>query len=247
MEHGVSFGHFVALKPITYMSKNNPLLAIDTNAKTRKGQAKGFMTGILYLAPANISGKNLCPHASIGCKAACLFTAGRGAMSPIRNARLKKTMAFLSDRKAFADTIKAEIAKLVKKTSKNGMTPCIRLNGTSDIPWHKVENIIQSFPNVQFYDYTPNLFRMLEFTSGKLPANYHLTFSRKEDNDQAVDSVLKAGGNVAAVFKTLPKTWKGFPVVDGDETDLRFLDGKNVIVGLKAKGQAKKDTSGFVI
>jgi hypothetical protein len=235
MEHGVSFGHFVALKPITYMSKN-PLLAVDTNAKTRKGQAKGFMTGILYLAPANISGKNLCPHASVGCKAACLFTAGRGAMSP-----------FLSDRKAFAETIKDEIAKLVKKTSKNGMTPCIRLNGTSDIPWHKVENIIQSFPNVQFYDYTPNLFRMLEFTQGKLPANYHLTFSRKEDNDQAVDSVLKAGGNVAVVFKTIPTSWKGFPVVDGDETDLRFLDGKNVIVGLKAKGQAKKDTSGFVI
>jgi hypothetical protein len=222
-------------------------LAIDTNAKTRKGQAKGFMTGILYLAPSDISGKNLCPHASEGCKAACLFTAGRGAMSPIRNARLKKTMAFLSDRKGFAESLKNEIAKLVKKTAKNGMTPCVRLNGTSDLPWHKIEDIMQSFPNVQFYDYTPNLFRMLEFTSGKLPANYHLTFSRKEDNDQAVDSVLKAGGNVAVVFKTIPTSWKGFPVVDGDETDLRFLDGKNVIVGLKAKGKAKKDTSGFVV
>lgn len=229
------------------MTTTTSYLAIDTNAKTRKGQAKGYMTGILYLAPSDISGKNLCPHASEGCKAACLFTAGRGAMSPIRNARLKKTMAFLSDRKAFANSLKVEIAKLVKKASKNGMTPCVRLNGTSDLPWHKIEDIMQSFPDVQFYDYTPNLFRMLEFTSGKLPSNYHLTFSRKEDNDQSVDSVLKAGGNVAVVFKTIPKSWKGFPVVDGDETDLRFLDGKNVVVGLKAKGKAKKDTSGFVV
>lgn len=229
------------------MTTTTSYLAIDTNAKTRKGQAKGYMTGILYFAPSDISGKNLCPHASEGCKAACLFTAGRGTMSPIRNARLKKTMAFLSDRKAFANSLKVEIAKLVKKASKNGMTPCVRLNGTSDLPWHKIEDIMQSFPDVQFYDYTPNLFRMLEFTSGKLPSNYHLTFSRKEDNDQSVDSVLKAGGNVAVVFKTIPTSWKGFPVVDGDETDLRFLDGKNVVVGLKAKGKAKKDTSGFVV
>ncbi len=223
------------------------LLSIDTNAKTVKGQTKGYLTGILYLAPADISGKNICPHASVGCKAACLFTAGRGAMSPIRNARLKKTMAFLSDRISFSSTIKAEIASLIKKANKKGMTACIRLNGTSDLPWHKIEDIMQSYPDVQFYDYTPNLFRMLEFTNGKLPSNYHLTFSRKEDNDQAVDSVLKAGGNVAAVFKSLPISWKGFPVINGDDTDLRFLDGKGVIVGLKAKGKAKKDTSGFVI
>ena len=226
--------------------KKNPHLSIDTNAKTVKGQAKGFLTGILYLAPADISGKNLCPHASKGCKAACLFTAGRGAMNPIRQARLRKTMEFLNDRKSFIDQIKNEIASLVKKAKKKGMTACIRLNGTSDISWHSMD-IMQSFPDVQFYDYTPNKDRMTYFLAGKLPENYHLTFSRKEDNDDAVQYVLNAGGNVAVVFNQLPSTWKGFPVINGDETDLRFLDGKNVVVGLKAKGKARKDTSGFVV
>jgi hypothetical protein len=221
-------------------------LSIDTNAKTVKGQKKGFLTGILYLAPADLSGKNLCPHASAGCKAACLFTAGRGAMNPIKQARLRKTMDFLRDKNAFCESIKKEIASLVKKAAKKGMTACIRLNGTSDLPFHSM-GIMQSFPDVQFYDYTPNKDRMTYFLAGKLPPNYHLTFSRKEDNDQAVDYVLVAGGNVAVVFNQIPSTWKGFPVVDGDETDLRFLDGKNVVVGLKAKGKAKKDTSGFVV
>ncbi len=225
-----------------------PYLSIDTNAKTIKGQKLGFLTGILYLAPANESGRNLCAHASAGCKAACLYTAGRGAYSNIKEARLKKTLAFLNDRKAFAMELKKEIASLAKKAEKKKMTPCIRLNGTSDIPWHNVENIMQENPHIQFYDYTPNPFRMLQFLNGELPENYHLTFSRKEDNDGFVENVLERGGNVAVVFrKELPSTWKGKKVVNGDETDLRFLDEKNVVVGLKAKGKGRKNQSGFIV
>lgn len=225
-----------------------PYLSIDTNSKTIKGQSKGFMTGILYLAPANESGKNLCPHASAGCKAACLYTAGRGAFDTIKRARLKKTLAFLHNRKAFAIELKKDIASLVKKANKKEMIPCVRLNGTSDIPWHNVENIIQENPSIQFYDYTPNPLRMLQFLKGELPENYHLTFSRKEDNDSFVDCVLKNGGNVAVVFRNeLPQTWMGKKVVNGDETDLRFLDEKNVVVGLKAKGKGKKNQSGFIV
>lgn len=225
-----------------------PYLSIDTNAKTIKGQTKGFLTGILYLAPANESGKNLCPHASAGCKAACLYTAGRGAFDTIKQARLKKTLAFLNDRKAFAMELKKDITSIAKKANKKGMTPCIRLNGTSDIPWHNVENIMQENPSIQFYDYTPNPFRMLQFLNGELPENYHLTFSRKEDNDEFVDKILEKGGNVAVVFRNeLPQTWKGKKVVNGDETDLRFLDEKNVVVGLKAKGKGRKNQSGFVV
>jgi len=225
-----------------------PYLSIDTNSKTIKGQSKGFLTGILYLAPANESGKNLCPHASAGCKAACLYTAGRGAFDTIKKARLNKTLAFLNDRKAFAMELKKDIASLVKKAEKKGMTPCVRLNGTSDIPWHNVENIMQENPLIQFYDYTPNPFRMLQFLKGELPENYHLTFSRKEDNDGFVDNILEKGGNVAVVFrKELPQTWKGKKVVNGDETDLRFLDEKNVVVGLKAKGKGRKNQSGFIV
>jgi hypothetical protein len=237
----------------TLTKKENPTmslkyLAIDTNAKTIKGQSKGYMTGILYLSPANESGKNLCAHASIGCKAACLYTAGRGAMSNVKNARMKKTLEFISDRESFSAQIKKDIDFIVRKAKKDGMTPCIRLNGTSDLPWHNIGEIMQTFPHVQFYDYTPSPFRMLQFLKGELPENYHLTFSRKEDNDGFVETILERGGNVAVVFADeLPTSWKGKAVVNGDETDLRFLDGKNVVVGLKAKGKGKKDESGFVV
>lgn len=222
-------------------------LSIDTNAKTKKGQAYGYMTGILYFSPADKSGKNLCPHASEGCKAACLFTAGRGAQKKIQLARLRRTLAFLKDRTAFCEAIKNEVSKLIRKANKKGMIACIRLNGTSDLPWHNIGGIMQSLSTIQFYDYTPNYSRMIQFLSGELPSNYHLTFSRKENNDTECLEILKRGGNVAVVFNSLPTEWNGFPVINGDESDLRFLDEKGVVVGLKAKGKAKSDKSGFVI
>jgi len=235
------------MEKTTTTTKAQPILAHDTNAKTIKGQKQGFITGIIYLAPGNESGKNLCPHASEGCLIACLFTSGRGAMQPIKDARVKKTLRFLSDREGFVAQLKGEIVALVKKATKKGMTPCVRLNGTSDLPWHNIGDIMQSFPEIQFYDYTPNANRMIQFLKGELPSNYHLTFSRKENNDALCDLILSMGGNVAMVFDKVPKTFKGYKVIDGDESDLRFLDEKNVIVGLKAKGKGKKDTSGFVI
>lgn len=242
-------GILKTMKATTTTTPNAPksLLSIDTNAKTVKGQKKGFMTGILYLAPANESGRNLCAHASDGCKAACLFSAGRGAFDSVRNARMNKTRFFIEHRAEFVAIIKADIARLVKKAAKANMTPAVRLNGTSDLPWENIGDIMQSFPNVQFYDYTPNPKRMISFIKGELPANYHLTFSKKENNDSIVDLILTMGGNVAVVFDSQVYTYKGKQVVSGDETDLRFLDPKNVIVGLTAKGKAKKDTSGFVV
>jgi hypothetical protein len=222
------------------------LLSIDTNAKTIKGQSKGYLTGILYLTPADISGRNVCPHASAGCRAACLFSAGRGAFDNVKSARLRKTLAFFKDKDAFLSDLKADIASLVKKAKKAGMSPCVRLNGTSDIPWHNM-GIMEEFPSVPFYDYTPNKARMMEYLDGKLPENYSLTFSRKEDNESACDDVIAKGGNVAVVFRDTPTAWKGKYTFNGDESDLRFLDPRGVIVALKAKGKAKKDTSGFVI
>lgn len=223
------------------------LLSVDTNAKTQKGQAKGFMTGILYLAPANLSGKNFCVHASKGCKAACLFSAGRGAFDSVKNARLKKSHYFLRDREGFLQDLRKDIASLIKKAKKAGMNPCVRLNGTSDLPFYKF-GIMEQFADVPFYDYTPNRERMLEYLSGKLPKNYSLTFSRKEDNQDACKEVLAKGGNVAAVFAAdVPDSWQGVATFNGDDSDLRFLDPKGCVVALKAKGKAKKDTSGFVI
>lgn len=225
------------------------LLGIGTDAKTVKGEKYGFLTGILYLAPANLSGFEVCPSRSPGCSEACLFTAGRGAYSNVRDARIGKTQLLFNDRSEFLRRLRHDVARLVKKADAEGKIPCIRLNGTSDLGWEGLaRQIMAEFPNVQFYDYTKVKPRMLKFCQGKMPANYHLTFSRSETNWEDCKEVLKAGGNVAAVFyKQLPKVYEGYTVVDGDLSDLRFLDSKNVIVGLKAKGKARHDDSNFVI
>ena len=225
------------------------LLSIDTNAKTVKGQSKGYRTGILYLAPASVSGViNVCVYASDGCRNKCLYTAGRGAFTNVQKARIAKTRFYVADKPLFIQTLKSNVSKLVAKCIKENATPTVRLDGTSDIGWER-HGVIQAFKDVQFYDYTKNYIRMIGFLLGKLPSNYHLTFSRSEINDDLCLDVLQRGGNVAVVFrsKVLPTHWNGFPVINGDENDLRFLDPKGVVVGLTAKGKAKTDTSGFVV
>jgi hypothetical protein len=224
------------------------LLTID-NAKTSKGQKLGYLTGILYLAPAKISGFEVCPKRSAGCTAACLYTAGHGRFTYTQEARIRKAKWFFEDRNDFLTQLRKDIKSLVKKAAKMNLTPAVRLNGTSDIEWIRF-GIMDEFPHVQFYDYTKVLRRISE---QKVPLNYHLTFSKNESNDTDCEEALKLGTNVAVVFsvkknKPLPTTWKGYPVYDGDETDVRFLDPKGgVVIGLRAKGDAKKDNTGFVV
>jgi hypothetical protein len=224
------------------------------NPKLMKGQKKGYLSSVLHLAPANLSGRNTCPKATAGCKAACLNTAGRGGIfkkgestNVIQQARIRKTKYFFERRQEFLNELTTEIVKTIAKAEKQGLIPVFRLNGTSDISWEKYEvtngkNIFQMFPEVQFYDYTKVLGRKVSH----IP-NYHLTFSKADGNDVDVRLAASKGMNVAAVFHKLPETYIGRPVINGDETDLRFLDAKGVVVGLKAKGKAKKDTSGFVV
>lgn len=236
------------------------LLNIDANAKTVKGQSKGYMTAILYLAPGDLSGFQVCPRASQGCLAACLNTAGRGAFTATQAARVRKTKYFFADRAAFMRDLVAEVAAFVRRAERKGLIPCVRLNGTSDIPWERVpcerdgvrqENIMAAFPYLQFYDYTKRDNRR------DLPPNYHLTFSLAEDNADRAARVLNRGGNVAVVYRTdqypvrdrIGVTWSQSvhaATYDGTDTDLRFLDPDGVIVALCAKGRAKYDASGFV-
>jgi hypothetical protein len=218
------------------------------NPKLLKGQKLGYLSFILHLAPADISGKEVCPKRTAGCTAACLNTAGRGGMfkkgeftNVIQQARLRKTKMFFENRDQFLADLEADIRLGIKQAEKKNMIPCFRLNGTSDLSWEKY-GIIEKFPEVQFYDYTKVLGRKVSH----LP-NYHLTFSKADGNDIDVRMAASKGMNVAAVFKEMPETYIGRKVINGDETDLRFLDEKGVIVGLKAKGKAKKDTTGFVI
>lgn len=230
-------------------------LLTESNQKIRKGEKLGFHTVGLHLAPATLAGHgiNTCYWASHGCTQACLNTSGHGAFSTVQESRIRKTHFFWFSRQAFMVQLIKEIESARKKAHKLNLTLAVRLNLTSDVMWESVtddsgKTIFQHFPETVFYDYTKGAKRMENFLSGKFPRNYSLTFSRSESNAREVEKITMAGGNVAVVFRgVLPKKYLGKKVVSGDESDARFIDPKNVIVGLTQKGKAKKDESGFVV
>jgi hypothetical protein len=239
------------------------LLGIDTNAKTIKGEKYGIKTAILYLMPAMGSGVQLCPMAKLAkCDGPCLFTAGRGAMSNVMLSRLRKTLYFNQYRAQFMTQLANEIAKESKKAKRNGYKLIVRPNGTSDIKWESIPvetplgtiapNIMALFPDTQFYDYSKLANRR------NVPANYDLTFSYSgvEAYQPFVAKAVANGERIAVVFRNRAivetmlangETFLGLPVVDGDDSDIRHLDAKGVIVALYAKGKAKLDQSGFVV
>lgn len=225
------------------------LLNIGNNAKTVKGDAKGeYLTAILYLAPAKTSGHNMCPSATEGCKAACLFTNGHGAFPKIQQARINKTLEFFNNRAKFISQIYKELQSFEKKCVIIDRKPAVRLNGTSDIDWGAIApEIFNGFPNIKFYDYTKRKKGMKSYMDGKCPPNYYLTFSRSESNWDFCKTVLDKGHTVAAVFDEVPDEYEGYKVFNADDDDLRFLDPQGQIAGLKAKGKAKKDNTNFVI
>ena len=237
------------------------LLSINADAKTIKGNKKGFMTAIQYLTPYTASGVNLCPNAkNANCHEACLVSSGRMVMQ--KQARLNRTKLYLNNQAEYFNQLSIEISKFIKRAERKGLSPLVRLNGTSDIRWENVgyvfegvyyRNIMEQFPDLQFYDYTkiPNREKSVNGVQS-FPSNYDLTFSYsgapsfKRFNDRAI----KEGKRVAVVFDKLvniPVTFHGRKVVSGDDTDIRHLDPEDVVVSLYAKGHAKKDESGFVV
>ena len=223
------------------------LLQVNTNWKTIKSMKYGFLTGILYLAPYKLSGKNVCPAASLGCRLSCLNTAGRGQMGVVQKARLRKTKMFFQDRNKFLSQLKTEIEILSRRAVNKNMKLAIRLNGTSDLPFERYlidgKNLMDHFPKVKFYDYT----KLENRINNQLPGNYHLTFSRSETNEAVIDQVIEKAP-VSVVFKNkLPRLYNGYKVINGDLHDMRFKNQSGVIIGLIAKGKARKDTTGFAI
>lgn len=240
------------------------LLGVGTNAKTIKGDGDEYLTAILYMTPYKVmvDGKlfNSCSMAAMAsCIDGCLYTAGRGAFNNVQTARQRKAEWFYRDRDSFMHQLYQDISKFQTYCLKRGITPCVRLNGTTDIRWELIKlgsmvhfadymgNIFQEFPNVQFYDYTKIPNRKVSHLD-----NYHLTWSYSAANtkyEQLFDQVIQNGMSVAVVFRKpiTIKKWRGYSVVDGDKDDLRFLDPNQSIVALYAKGRAKKDTSGFVV
>jgi hypothetical protein len=234
-----------------YKPVKNLLSKGSTNAKTAKNNIKTF---ILYLAPHNLNykGITLCKDATKGCIDSCLNTSGRGAFSNVQLSRINKANYFVSDKKVFLAQLLKEIKKEIKKASDKNEKIAFRLNGTSDIDFlylldkHFDFNVdLLDTDKVFFYDYTKSLPRAKRYQNYK---NYTLTFSKSETNQKEVNEALNLGINVAAVFGSdLPKTYKGVKVINGDKSDLEMLKFKSIILGLKAKGKAKKDNSGFVI
>jgi hypothetical protein len=237
------------LTAITYKAVKNLLSPGATNIKTAKNDLETF---ILYMAPSTIvEGLNLCPFASDGCKKACLYSAGRGKFSNVQLSRINKSKFWGFDRANFYIQLANELLAIHDKAMKQSKKIAIRLNGTSDIDhidllrrYSGIDFLDSFYSDLLFYDYTKNFNHIRKYKG----SNYKLTFSRSEANELDAYRTLKDGGNVAIVFKNeLPQYWHGFKVINGDLTDLRYFDPSNVVVGLKAKGEAKKDLSGFVV
>ena len=248
-------------------------LLTEQSPKTSKGVKYGYLTGIQYLSPSDVSGMvNLCSYASEGCRIACLNTAGRASFdAAIPHARLNRTIWYVKFKAEYWTRLIKEIRALERKAQRLGLILCLRLNGTSDQPWERIRikgtgtdldglTIFQAFPNIIWYDYT----KYPIATRLDIPENYHLTYSYSEDSTlEEVKSNIALRRNVAVVFNCcrnnnrgrcfnkclcpLPTTWHGIKVISGDDHDLRFLDESGVIVGLHAKGKARQDTSGFVV
>lgn len=251
---------------------NPPRLKLLTtgNPKTNKGAKYGYATAVLHLAPSTLSGRNVCPMATRGCIEGCLNLAGRGGLAPkgnlgygevlagvrtnkIQDARIRRTKRFYDDRNGFLADLDEDIGRWAAWCRKEGYRPAVRLNGTSDLPWEAYAyGHMRKFDYVQFYDYTKVYKRMRESLYPEqtgFPPNYHLTFSQSESNEDACATVLALGGTVATVFRAkedIPDRWLGFPTLNGDAHDLRFLDVPGFVVALYAKGPARKDRTGFV-
>jgi len=229
------------------------LIRAGGDAKTVKGNDSGYLTAIMYMTPYKTLGANLCPMAeTAGCLDGCLNTAGRGAMNSVQKGRARKATWFVQDRSGFMAQLVKDLTRFETYCTKRDLKPAIRLNGTTDVRWELIktdngQTIFERFPNIQFYDYTKIANRPLDIP------NYKLTFSFSASSEaylKQCDIAAKRGMNIAVVFRskeTIPPRFLGLPVIDGDKTDLRFLDPPRSIVGLYAKGKAKKDQSGFVI
>ena len=218
----------------------------DSNTKLAKSNKSNFdyRTYGLSLAPATLSGFNTCQFATPDCKEACLDDTGRRSVfQRIHFSKIAKTILFFQHRDWFLNQLRKELTNKIRTGERSNQTVAIRLNVLSDIPWEQF-GIFDDFPQLIGYDYTKDRRRI-----GQVRPNYWTTFSRSGRNERATISALRHGNNVAVVFADsrgpkhtrLPETYKGFEVIDGDQNDLRFLDPRGVVVGLKLKSPTNAD------
>ncbi len=239
------------LTGLTYLAKCN------YSAKHKKAYKYDELVYSLYLAPAKLSGYEVCPMRNKECTKLCLNESGVNSMSmngdQINQSRITKTKLFFEHREFFMQWMIHEINFFKKKAEKLGYRFSVRLNNTSDInpesfyikQGNSSVNILELFPDVQFYDYTKVLNRI---NLKKKYKNYDLTFSFSGTNIDEVMKAFQSKTRVAVVFKEVPKTFWDKKVIDGDKYDMRYYDPKNVVVGLKFKRVRTKLTkSSFVV
>ena len=227
-----------------------PKYLLSSSAKAKKCDKVGVLNRVLYL-PSGI----FCPEATLGCLRSCLgHGSGRMQMPSSARARDRRAALYLEDQEHFLTLLRSDLYALREEATQQGLLPAARLNGTSDLPWERLHlEVFEEFPDIWFFDYTKIRPRMWQFLAGHTgqkpwPKNYHLTFSLSENNANYATELLAEGGNVAVVYRSeLPNRHWEYPVIDGDEHDARFLDPRGVIVGLRAKGIATADTTGFVV
>lgn len=233
--------------------KFQSILSCESDPKTIKGSSLGYLTAIAYLAPTYVT----CPYSKIAhCDIACLNTAGRGGMNNVQRVRHDRTKCYFEDNAVFMQLLRLEIRSHIRRAARRGMKPSIRLNGTSDIDWL---DVIKEYPEVQFYDYTKHLGRLRQGFPWNT-ANYEVTLSWSSASPvymEQVSEILRSrpDQNVAVVFRDRETVQKyvgtymlgGRKVIDGDLTDLRFLDPKGSVIALYAKGRAVDDSTGFVL
>lgn len=216
------------------------------NHKQEKGG--GYRSVGLTLTPraTGHAGRNLCPFATPGCARSCFAGYDRLAWPQVKRAAVARTLLLARHPGLFRDILAADIARELALAGSEPLV--VRLNVVSDVAWEReYPGLFADFPTVRFMDYTKDINRILDPAR---PRNYHLTFSRSEANEADCRRALAADHNVTVVFRKppFPATFWGYPVIDGDRNDLRFLDPAPCIVGLKAKGAgARRDDTGFVV
>ncbi len=204
--------------------------------KTAKAP-EGWANYILLMGPSeDVPLAKLCPHAGL-CASVCLRFSGRNPMArPVQEARAR---VWAENRTLFLLEAKEELRRLVKREARKGNQVCARFDGLSDTGDAKV--LAEALPQVQFVDYTKDKQRYWHWLlyRDNFPPNWHLTFSRdRQADNEFCRQVLGLGGTAAVVFfSQVPKEWEGYPVIDGDAHDLRFMDPRGVVVGLKVKGK----------
>lgn len=249
------------------------ILTVSGQPKTAKSLDAGVVTAVIHLLPATEYDAarvrqgldplkvNLCPFAG-ECRAPCLNTAGRGGIpmtsyagsaftNNVQRGRYRRTDLYFTDPAGFESAVLSDLDKVARFAGKHGYTLGVRWNGTSDVDYATAHPALVARARelgYEQYDYTK---RPVSYDPNA-PVRLVYSLDRGAARDRHALRYLAAGGTVAVVFavrpgKPLPATWGGYPVIDGDLTDLRSRDPSGVVVGLRAKGAARSlPVGGFV-